>query len=175
MHRLFAVVAILALTGCASHLPQEIRIAPEPEFGVEAARQEPGRFLGQRVRWGGTILGVHNRPQVTEIEILARPLDPDGEPQAQAPGVGRFIAEVPGFVDPAEYPTDRRLTVAGKLDRMETRPVGEFPYRYPVVIAASLYLWSEPLPPYPYRHPYAWPWYDPWYYPGYGPWYGPWW
>ena len=36
------------------------------------------RHLGQRVRWGGTIIAVHNKEGTTEIEVLAESrLNPD--------------------------------------------------------------------------------------------------
>lgn len=174
MRRMSYLLTATLLAGCAPALPLAIREAPEPPVTVAQAQQDPTRFIGQRVRWGGSILGVRNRPQVTEIEVLARPLGNDGEPRVDASGEGRFIAEVHGFVDPTEYPENRRLTVAGRIDRVETRSVGEYPYRFPVLAAETLFLWSEPLPPSPYPRRYPWPGYDAWYYPGYGPWWGPW-
>jgi outer membrane lipoprotein len=132
--------------------------------------------MGRTVRWGGTIVSVTNRAHSTEIEILARPLDGDGEPRPGAPGEGRFLAEAQGFLDPAEYPNDRSLTIAGPLLRVETRQVGEYPYVYPVVRADSRWLWPESPPPYLYPGygPWPWggPWYDPWRWPFYGPPYG---
>jgi outer membrane lipoprotein len=166
-------VLVLALASCASaRIPEEIRTPPAPSPGVAEAREDPERMIGRRVRWGGTIISVHNRERTTEIEILSRPLDRDGRPRGRENGQGRFIAEVAGFVDPISLPRDRLLTVSGRIARIATRPVGEYPYAYPVVEAASRYLWpvSPPVPP-PYR--YGYPWYDPWYRPWH-PWYGPW-
>jgi outer membrane lipoprotein len=177
-HPAIALLAALCLAACASPVPQAIRTAPRPVLSVAQVQQDPNNFLGQRVRWGGTIIAVVNGKRTTDIELLARPLDDDGEPRASAAAEGRFIARIRGFADPAEYPNDRRLTVVGKVEGVETRDVGDYPYRYPVMAAETLYVWPKPEPPpypYPYLYPYPWygPWYSPWYRP-WGPWWGPW-
>jgi len=160
---------ILLLAGCASsRVPPAIGKAPEKPVLVSQVQQEPERFLDRRVRWGGTIVAVRNLKQTTEIEILSRPLDSGGKPRGKEPGTGRFIALLTGFADPAEYPEKRLLTVTGRLQRVETRPIGEYPYSYPVVAVEQPYLWPKPPPPEP---PYFYP--DPWYYPWHYPWH-PW-
>jgi outer membrane lipoprotein len=167
---------LLLLAGCAtSRVPEAIRESPPRPVAVAAAQRSPNDFLGHRVRWGGTIIAVHNRERTTEIEVLSRPLGADGEPREEEPGEGRFIVLLEGFADPADYPKKRLLTAAGTLVRVETRPVGEYPYPYPVVTAGSLYLWPEPPPPPPPWY-YADPWYSPWYRPWrpWYPWYDPW-
>lgn len=174
--RWFCVLAAaaLAVAGCAGNIPREIREGPPSQPIPAQIREGDTAPTGARVRWGGTILAVHNRERATDIEVLARPLDTTGEPRERADGQGRFLARVGRFVDPAEYPRDRLITVSGTLSGVETRPVGDYPYRFPVVEAEVLHLWPEPVdyPPYPY-HPWSSPWYDPWY-PWRRPWYGPW-
>lgn len=173
---LAAVLVLLTLIGCASQIPQAIRDAPGVPVDLTQVQQEPARFKGQRVRWGGSIIAVVNNPDSTAIEVLALPLGIDGQPRAGGQGQGRFIARVAGFLDPAEYEKGRRLTLAGRITGVETRPVGDFPYAYPVVQADTHYLWPKAPPPgvYPY-YPPGWPaWYGPWYGP-YGPYVGPWW
>ena len=168
------ILALLLLGGCAtSRVPEAIRDPVLPSPAVTEAQQRPENFIGQRVRWGGSILDVHNTRETTRIEILARPLNSSGEPDDRSRGAGRFIVEMPGFKDPTEYPKQRRLTVVGPLDRMETRDVGDYPYPYPVVAADVWYLWPNPPPVAP-ASPYDYPWYRPWYGPWYGPWSGPW-
>ncbi len=162
------------LLGCASNVPQAIRAAPDSSVQVPDVQRDAARFAGTRVRWGGTIIGVANLERATEIEILAYPLDDRGEPREDAAAEGRFIARAAGFLDPALFPKDRQLTVAGRIETVETRPVGEYPYRFPIVAAETRYLWPEPPPPVPfYRDPWYDPWYGPWYRP-WGPWGGPW-
>lgn len=177
------LIAVLIAGGCASTVPPAVRDPIPKAPTVGEVQQSPEAHLGQRVRWGGSILAVRNLANSTEIEVLARPLGNDGEPLAEAQGAGRFIARLSGFVDPAEYPAERLLTAVGPVVELVTRDVGEFPYQYPVVAADSRYLWPEPDPlpgPYPYGYPWGYgyggfgPWYGPVYGPFYRPWYGPW-
>jgi outer membrane lipoprotein len=174
----------LAGLGCSSSVPPAIRgdIPGQTLRSLTVAQAQRGAdvYSGQRVRWGGSILAVRNLPDSTEIEVLSRPLDRDGEPRADADGTGRFIARIAGFIDPAEYAEDRLLTVVGLIDGVETRDVGEYPYRYPVIAVSSRYLWPVVEPdPYPYGYPWYYggygygPWHGPWYGSGFGPWYGP--
>jgi len=164
---------LLLPAGCASlWVPQAIGKAPEKPVLVSQVQQAPNRFLDRRMRWGGTILAVRNRKRTTEIEILSRPLESGGRPRGKEPGQGRFLALLTGFADPVGYPEKRLLTVTGRLKRVETRPIGEYPYPYPVVAIEQSYLWPKPSPPTPsYFHPD--PWYHPWYYPWHPrhPWY----
>jgi outer membrane lipoprotein len=189
------VIAALAVGSCASTVPPAIRGEIPGAPTVRQVQQAQEAHLGRRVRWGGSILAVRNLADRTEIEVLARALAGDGEPRVGAEGEGRFIARLSGFVDPAEYPADRLLTVVGRVLEVVIRDVGEYPYRYPVVSADSRYLWPEPDPlpgSYPFGYPWGSPWdstwgspwsygyggFGSWYGPSYGPfyrpWYGPW-
>ncbi len=168
----------LVLGGCTSPIPKAVRETPVNPLDLAQVQQDPARAVGRQVRWGGTIIAIDNRPAVTEIEVLARPLDTFGEPLRDRPGEGRFIARLAGFLDPAEYAKDRALTVVGTLSGMETRPVGDYPYSYPLIQIETHYLWPKVPPPSvydypPWFNPWYSPWYSPWYGPGYGPWLGP--
>lgn len=155
------------LAGCASNVPKVLREELPQAPTARAVQTEPERYLGQEVRWGGEILGLHNQASSTEVEIYARPLLRDSEPRPDGGEGVRFIARLKGFVDPAEYSPGKRLSVRGRLGEAVTRPVGEYAYRYPVVEVDVYQLWEayRPAPePAWYRDPY----YDPWW-----PW-GPW-
>lgn len=159
---LLATTLALALGGCASDVPQGIRQAPPSAVGPAEARAEPQRLAGVAVRWGGTIASVENRRDETWVDVVARPLASDGSPQvSDSPAMGRFLAQVPGFLDPAVYSTGREVTVRGTFTGIEIRSIGEFPYRYPVVRVQQHYLW--PLAPEPRPSNYSPYWYDPWY------------
>lgn len=137
------------LCACSTGVPQPIGQAPGAPISVSEVQLDATRFLGQRVRWGGRIIAVHNRTsdQMTEVELLAQPLTQSGEPVPDAPGDGRFLTEITGPVDPAECRKGRRLTVNGRLLWIEPRPLGQGSYTYPVVVADTWHLWSEPPGP----------------------------
>jgi len=158
------------LAACAGNVPRELReqlpVAPSPAL----AQADPERHRGEEVRWGGEILSLRNGVDSTEVEVFARALFRDGEPRPDGGDRVRFIARVGGFLDPAEYRPDKRLTVRGRLGKAITRPVGEFPYLYPVVEVSVFHLWPE-FEPAPQTVWARDPFFDPWW-----PWrpYGPW-
>ncbi|GAB4349464.1 MAG: hypothetical protein Kow006_11180 [Gammaproteobacteria bacterium] len=161
-------VAILLLAGCSSPLPKPLQTAPANEPPFHAVAEHPERYLGQRVRWGGVIIRVDNQADGSLIEILAKPLDASGRPREAPPAQGRFLARTKRFIDPLVYKSDREITVAGNVAGSVTRPVGDYPYRYPLLDAEVWHLWA-PRPVYRDPPPY---WYDPWYPWGYP---YPWW
>lgn len=159
------VVAAVTVGACAT-APKTIR-TPVAGPPVLAAVQNIDRYVGERVRWGGTIVEVENQRTETWLQVVARRLRRDGRPIDSSTTTGRFMAVVPGFLEPEEYQRGRDTTVVGTLTKGVTRNIGEYPYKFPVVQVDDLYLW-EPLPEFdPYFHaPYFWgPFYDPWYDP----------
>jgi outer membrane lipoprotein len=170
--RRLSIVAPLTLlfVGCATNPPAGLEDTLPRAPSAGAVQADPGRYLGQPVRWGGEILSLRNHAASTEIEVYDRPLFNNAEPKPQGGDGVRFLARVGRFLDPAEYQPGKRLTVRGRVARAVTRAVGEYPYRYPVVDVEVSHLWPVYRPP---PEP-AWfrdPYYDPWW--PWGPW-GPW-
>ena len=121
---------------------------------------------------------MENLAETTRIEVVARRLRRGGRPIDSDRTAGRFIAEAAGFLEPTQYAPGRHITVVGTLAPPLTRDIGTHPYTYPVVKAATLYLWEERADYYPYPYPYYG--YDPflrpyWYhpFPYYRPYYSP--
>ena len=167
---LATLLTTLLLVGCTSEIPLLIRQGPSDSPTPTAAGDRLDDYLGQQVRWGGTIIETGNRQDATRLTVLARPLYRDGEPRLSDDSLGRFVAIVPEFLDPKVYAADRRVTVTGTLTHTETGKVGEHPYRYPVIEAQAWYLWPrETEVPYYYDDPWSYDpwWYDPWYSHGY--------
>lgn len=164
-------VMTLLLTGCASNVPIPIRTGLSDQVSLAMVRTDPERFRTAPVRWGGEIIAIENRERETWVELLAHPLDSEGQPIIYETGEGRFLARIPGFLDPAVYATSRELTVTGWVEGQIVRPVGEYPYNYPLVNARIHYLWPKRRP---MRYRRYDPWLDPWYDPFYDPFYDPW-
>ena len=92
----FAAAALL-LTACAPapiYKPDASTVTAAPS-AVAAA---PGNYAGGNVIWGGRIVGVHNFPDHSEIELLGYPLDSSQRPRLDQTAGGRFIALMPGYV-----------------------------------------------------------------------------
>jgi outer membrane lipoprotein len=156
----------LVLAGCATTVPEGVRQAPPDNPALGEVRANPEAFSGRAARWGGSIASVHNRSQETCIEVVGRPLQANGRPYDDDRSEGRFLACVNEFLDPAIYSKGRLLTVSGSVEGAETRPVGDFPYRYPRLRVADYQLWA-PLPERRAADPFWDPYWDPF-------WHGPW-
>lgn len=177
-HSLVFCIAAALIGGCAS-VPKSISAAPAGP-AVREVRADPGRHMGEKVRWGGTISEVRNLEDRTVVTVVARPTTRRGEPLGEERSTGRFLAEVNRFLDPAEYEAGRRITVAGRIIGTRSLKIDQYVYDYPVVRVDSLYLWTDYVRrDYPYRY-YPWPYYDPFWpdpfyhpFPGYPyrPWY----
>jgi outer membrane lipoprotein len=156
----------MLLAACASPVPTAIKEAPPDNPELEAVRSSPAKYESRPVRWGGEILATDNRENETRLTVLARPLIRNGKPSDDTDeSAGRFIAIVPGFLDPQVYGDKRKITVTGTLRRSEAGKVGEFAYTYPVVEVQDYYLWPKEVATPPWYPWYYDPWYyDPWYY-----------
>ena len=172
--RYLLVILIVSqwLGGCASPVPKTLARAPVDNPSLEQVLRTPERFTGRTARWGGEIVEVRNAKHHSDVAILARALDEDGEPRTGSAAQGRFMARLPGFIDPAEYVAGQRITVFGRLDGTVNAAIGDYDYRYPVLAVSDWYRWPVPRP----VNRYPW-WYDDPFYRGpfYDPFYRPWW
>jgi outer membrane lipoprotein len=185
-----ALIGALLLGGCASAaFPPEMLQGVNQSLTLGDLRRAPDAYVNQKVVLGGEIVETRPQAEQTEIEVLGRPLRRDESPAWTDVSEGRFLVISRQFLDPAVYAKGRRLSVVGAFTGEEERPIGDQPYRYPVIAAEQVRLWPAQLPayafPYPYPYyPYPWylgpPWWggvyfgSPWYWRPWGPW-GPYW
>ncbi|MEJ2480513.1 MAG: Slp/YeaY family lipoprotein [Acidihalobacter sp.] len=158
---MLAALSAVALGGCAG-----VPLKPSGPY-ADLTPQDATRtdYVGARVRWGGELIATEPQAKRTCFVVLALPLYRDGEPRvSRSRSLGRFIACSPGFYDPALYAKGRMITVAGDITRFETRKVGGYAYRMPVLDAGQPHLWpiepqvryiTVPVAPlwYPVYHP----------------------
>lgn len=102
----------------------------------------PQNFHGLQVVWGGSVVSVRNFPDHSEIEVLAYPLDASQRPRTQQPATGRFIAVVPGFVEPMNYPPGALVTLSGTLDGARPGTVGQADYTFALVHSEAMHRWT---------------------------------
>ena len=165
MRYLLSITAILLLAAC-SITPEPLRDAPADSPTLSQLREAPQAYLDTALRWGGTIAKVLNTAEGSQVEIVARRLQTNGQPRREDHSEGRFIALVPNFLDPVIYSPGRQITVTGHFIGEQQRALGEMSYRYPQIEVSSLYLWPEQRPvgtPDPFHR-------DPWYPHGYPYW-----
>lgn len=125
--------------------------ATSPEFdttGLDAsitpqrAVGESQVLQGQPVLWGGVIIASANLKDVTQLEVLAYPLDANQRPLSEQKPLGRFLALQTGYLEISDYAQGRFVTIKGTLSEKHIGRVGEAAYTYPVVTIDKLYLWS---------------------------------
>ena len=137
---LLTLAAITLLLGACASTPKPLR----GDFAALTPQQasESGS-TGELVRWGGSILDVETDGQSSCFVILGRPMYDSSRPREGDVSVGRFLACRNGFYDPAIFAKDRQITVIGHVADFETRPVGQYDYRYPRLDTDVIYLWPE--------------------------------
>ena len=161
------------LVGCV-HPPQPLQGEFPPTTVADA---QAASHVGERVRWGGTIVSTTLDPNRACLEVISHRLDRRARPRPTDETNGRFIACVAGFLDPQLFVAKREVTVVGTLDASTRGKVGEYDYVYPRVAVESVNLWPErPIdrePPVyygvgvggywgpwgyggPFRYPYGW-------------------
>lgn len=138
--RLLSILLILLLAGCASTGPDERYAAqPKPQSlsSLSMIIDE-----GAELTWGGIIQGVENLAEATRLEVLSFPLNRDRRPLTELQSTGRFIVEMPGFVEPYAYPPGREVTVIGRYQGLEQGHVGDARYRFPVLTGSRVDAWA---------------------------------
>lgn len=171
MSRTFKLTSVfmggLLLAACAS-TPDPITFE-QSNLDFTRVAQSPDAFAEQEVRWGGIVARVENLEKDTLIEVVNLPLGRQARPTASQETGGRFIARVPGFLDPMIYEVGKEITVVGMLAQPMPGKVGKHEINFPVVDVRGYYLWED-RPNYQYvqvhsvwdpywfyHRPYFWP------------------
>lgn len=102
----------------------------------------PHLYQGKDVVWAGRILGVDNFRDHSEIQIQAYPSDSSQRPILKRQPNTRFVAVLPGFVEPLDYPAGTPITVAGRFVGTRSYPAGEVRLILPLVSVAQAHRWT---------------------------------
>lgn len=140
-YRLLTPAIALVLVACAPapiYKPSTTAVAAVPA----QVALSPDRYAGGSVIWGGRIVQVSNLSDHSEVEVLAYPLDGSQRPRTSDNGNGRFIVEMPGFVEPLSFPPGALITVSGKISGSHAGTVGEANYVFPVVSSTQAHVWT---------------------------------
>lgn len=139
---LLALSLPVAIAACA---PAPIYKTGGPSAVVATPQQvatAPANFRNLEVVWGGEVIAVHNFADHSEVEILAYPLDSSQRPRLKQPAIGRFLAVVPGFVEPMNFPPGTLATLRGTLDGAREGEVGRAPYTFSLVQSEGMHRWT---------------------------------
>ncbi len=147
---ILAAIALLLVTACAPAVSREAMQLVDPQLTFEELIREPERHVGDYLLVGGTIASVRtDKESGTVFEIVQHPLDGRGRISAVNRSAGRFLVTDPAFRDPAIYRPGRLVTVVGQVQGSRTGRIDELDYRYPVLSAHEMRLWT------PTDHPEA--------------------
>ena len=134
------VLGVLLLEGCESTGP----VQPAGPVPAQLSASGDPSVKGRVFTWGGSVIGIRNLKDRTLLEVMAYPLGSDGKPYTDRKSLGRFIADYRGFLEPAEYPVGRLVTITGSMLGYLDGKVGEADYRYPALQVDDLRLWDLP-------------------------------
>ena len=136
-----SIAGFFLLSGCASVISQRALDEVDRTLVFEQLLENPEAHKGKTVLLGGTIIETQNFSDRTLIVVLQRPLGFRKRPIVEDVSRGRFIINTLGFLDPAIYRNERKITVVGSVIGSEVRTLGKTEYSYPVVEKRELYLW----------------------------------
>ena len=142
MKRLFLMLIIASLLGCAHVISQELRERADKEMSFTALLKDPDRYVGRFVILGGIIASSANTEEGTYIEVVQNPLDFRGRPEYTDISGGRFLILYEGYLDSAIYSQGKEVTVAGEVIGKRVRPLGEMQYTYPLIKSSEIHLFT---------------------------------
>ncbi len=149
MRRSFApltfILLLLISTGCSHVLPQAQREGIDPDVDYTQVKQNSERLQGKKILWGGLILDSRADSEQSELTLYSYKLDRWGEPVAVDDEGGRFLLRSPKFLDPVIFDKGLFITLTGFVKGIETRPVGENFYNFPVIELEKYHLWEGPF------------------------------
>jgi len=135
----FAIGSSL-LAGCSA---KPVLPVAEPNPPVAAVQQDIDAHKDIPITWGGVILKIRNADDKSEIEIITKRITSSTRPIEGDQTLGRFIAKVDGFLDPAIYSKGREVSIYGTISGQESRKVDDYDYSYPILSVTEHHLWPE--------------------------------
>jgi len=136
------LLAVLFLfTGCGPVISQAVIDEAQPDVLFGDLQRNTENYVGKSVLFGGTIVKVGNEPKGTWVEVLERPLGFRLEPMLDDQTGGRFLLVSDQILDEQIFTRGRKITVVGKVEGRETRPLDQITYDYPVLRIREYHLW----------------------------------
>ncbi len=137
---------------------------PYTDVGLNVVKADFSAYKDMPLRWGGKIIKVTNKEDLSQAQILFYRLNSFGRPRVNIETEGRFMISGNKFLDPAVYKEGTEVTVSGVLARKIKQQVGEKTLTLPVLSIKHIHLWSEHRQyddGYYLHSPYYYPYYFP--------------
>lgn len=140
VYLLITLLFAILLAACATS-PRFDTTGIDVSLTPKLAVSKNQTLQGVPVFWGGVIITSNNLKDVTQLEVLAYPLDSNQRPASEQAPLGRFLAVKEGYLETADFAPGRLITLTGTLGDKRIGRVGEAEYIYPVVNINQLHLW----------------------------------
>jgi outer membrane lipoprotein len=116
MKRVMLSLITILLSACST-LPSTIQAVPEGNLQLSTVNEaEINQYVGEHVRWGGSIVNVENENGRSILEIQHYPLARYGFPLTKnLPTQGRFIAQSNEILDQEIYLEGLLITISGTV------------------------------------------------------------
>ena len=139
---LILLLLLLGLQGCISPPP---RLEKE-QFALQSLKAIQINDYAcrcKKARLGGKVITATALKDKTKVEVLSLPIAGfSAKPVLESVSDGRFMAYLPGFVDPDTL-KDEYITVGGILTGKETGQIDLADYQYPVIMASAYKQWRR--------------------------------
>jgi len=143
MKRMMLLFLTFLLSACTSISPT-IQALPDGNLQLrKLVDSDTNNYVGQQVRWGGSIVSVSMENGRSILEIKHYPLMRYGFPLSNLYSQGKFIAESNEVFDPEVYLEGLLITFSGTITS-EMTPNAEARYKYmPHVDIIEARLWPH--------------------------------
>ena len=158
---LAASLLLLNIMSCTHAISREARDMAVRDIPFQWIAENPERYRGALVIWGGEVIESKNLREGTLIEVLQRPLGRSEKPDETKNSGGRFLVLYDaGFLDPSVFRRGTKITVAGVVEGKKVLQMGgmvrmgEVNYSYPYLMAREIHLWESDrfMDQYPYPY-----------------------
>ena len=146
--RLLVISILCSGLACSAAFDPEVRSQVDPTIAYADLVASPNSHKGRVALLAGTIVEATNLESTTRLILLQYPLGRGDRPRTNRPSGGRFMLNVPGYLETEIYRPGRAVSVIGEVVGREELPLGETTYTYPVLTPKHLHLWpvGEPTP-----------------------------
>jgi len=143
---------IFIIGACAGGISEQARAQITFTGSFSDVLQDPAKYQGETLLWGGKVIETQVKEGVTDIVVLQLALGGYDRPMDDDQSHGRFLIRSSQFLDPALYPPATLVTVVGRLQGTERKPIGQMLYVYPVIDPIEIKKWPAGVNPSPRFH-----------------------
>ncbi len=136
-------VLVLALAGCANTVPDFVQVnTPTNLIKFEQVIDGEQNHTSEKARWGGMVSKVTRHENRTVLEVASLQLSKSAKPIIKKESTGLFKVYLDDSTDVEQYQQGNLITVLGDISPSERAQVGDYAFRVPTLINASVHVWD---------------------------------